>query len=868
MGIWIDNQAGQGGNGGGETPKEVSWNDIQGKPSNFEPRPHKHQIEDVEELQYHLDTKVDTKDDYGLSQENFTPEFKNKLESVPEQIVASVNGNSGEVTINKESLNLENVDNVQQATKVEHEELSGRVDSLQTEVSTIPKDVVLSVNDRDGHVKLVKGDVGLSNVDDIQQATKEEFDNYTQSNSSEISTMKKDISNNSTEIEGVKESIKNIPSLPENLVESVNNRTGDVTLTSSDVQLEKVINEKQATKAEFDEEKVLVHQKIDANSKSIASVETSLDNKVDKVEGKGLSSNDFTTEYKNKIDNLKDSPVLSVNSQTGHVKIEKEDIGLSEVLNEKQATKTEFNSLSTKVDTNTANIAEKVDKVKGKGLSSNDFTDEYVDKLNNIQNGSVSSVNGRTGDVILTKNDVELNYVENVKQASETEFNLHQADNKLHLTDGDRDNINMIPTIQSSLDNKIGLEVFNDHTKNTTHITPLERESWNNKVDKEPNKQLSTNDFTDEYKTKIGTNSNEIEAIKELLGNGEEPVELPPAFKVYKEGHIYGLGGVIYDIVNLNIIKGSLAPRFVYDNLEFFEDNNFSNNTINIYYDGNVAMLENINDEESSYKGKLTNILSKDENVTEKLIVNNKEYTSETRLQYNGNTFNIPIRMMEMHDENGIQQAKIGLNLVNKITFSDIEEAHVSSSIINNTIVNNEFTFSQKGDCVIDYESNITYASSEGYTNQVQFMLNVTDNKFLFTENIEKISKIKYIYDNATLGESHFGNSAYLNTTIRDNVFDGEVTRVFKEELTYLSDKQKTPAEPILNNITIDHYLNQQMKLAVGTKLDSNELSKEVQANRESPLEQPNLKNIIISTTEPEEKHEGLIWIKPLVEEG
>lgn len=31
-----------------------------------------------------------------------------------------------------------------------------------------------------------------------------------------------------------------------------------------------------------------------------------LKNKVDKVEGKGLSSNDFTNEYKNKIDNMND----------------------------------------------------------------------------------------------------------------------------------------------------------------------------------------------------------------------------------------------------------------------------------------------------------------------------------------------------------------------------------------------------------------------------------------------------------------------------------------------------------------------------------------------------------------------------------
>ena len=378
MGIWVDNQAGQGsGGGGGETPKEVSWSDVQGKPSSFTPSPHEHQIDDIKTLQYQLDTKVDKKNGYELSQENFTPELKGKLESVPEKIVTSINGNSGEVTINKESLNLGNVDNIQQATKVEHQELSSKVDSLQDEVDAIPRDVVLSVSNKTGKVELDKEDIGLSNVDNVQQASKEELNEYKLSNASEISTMKEDISNNTAEIIKVQEAIENIPSLPENLISSVNGKTGDVTLTSADFQLDNVINEKQATKTEFEEEKALVHQKINANSDTIAGLETSLNNKVDKVEGKGLSTNDFTDEYVEKINSLKDSPVLSVNSQTGHVNLNKQDIGLSNVINVEQATKTEFNSLSTQVDTNTANIKLKVDKEEGKGLSSNDFTNEY-----------------------------------------------------------------------------------------------------------------------------------------------------------------------------------------------------------------------------------------------------------------------------------------------------------------------------------------------------------------------------------------------------------------------------------------------------------------------------------------------------------
>lgn len=58
--------------------------------------------------------------------------------------------------------------------------------------------------------------------------------------------------------------------------------------------------------------------------------------KVDKVSGKGLSTNDFTSTYKTKLDNL---------------------------------------------DTNLNN---KVDKVSGKGLSTNDFTGAYKSKLDNL----------------------------------------------------------------------------------------------------------------------------------------------------------------------------------------------------------------------------------------------------------------------------------------------------------------------------------------------------------------------------------------------------------------------------------------------------------------------------------------------------
>ncbi|MDE6834527.1 MAG: hypothetical protein K2J39_09840, partial [Ruminococcus sp.] len=70
--------------------------------------------------------------------------------------------------------------------------------------------------------------------------------------------------------------------------------------------------------------------------------------KVDKVTGKGLSENDFTTEEKDKLKSLE-------NYDDSQIKADISGI-------------------------NTA-LESKVDKVTGKGLSTNDFTNEYKNKI-------------------------------------------------------------------------------------------------------------------------------------------------------------------------------------------------------------------------------------------------------------------------------------------------------------------------------------------------------------------------------------------------------------------------------------------------------------------------------------------------------
>ena len=94
--------------------------------------------------------------------------------------------------------------------------------------------------------------------------------------------------------------------------------------------LEKILN--------ISEKDLATKQYVDNAVSALASEEV-LNTKVSKVEGKGLSTNDFTDEYKIKVENAST----------------KEELG------------------------------KKVDKIEGKGLSANDFTDEYKDTLDNLQ---------------------------------------------------------------------------------------------------------------------------------------------------------------------------------------------------------------------------------------------------------------------------------------------------------------------------------------------------------------------------------------------------------------------------------------------------------------------------------------------------
>lgn len=104
-----------------------------------------------------------------------------------------------------------------------------------------------------------------------------------------------------------------------------------------------------------------------------------LDEKVDKVSGKDLSTNDFTDAYKQQIDD-NESAIETLNG----------DSTVVGSVDSKVATA--YSNATSYTDTE---CTKKVDKVSGKGLSTNDFTDELKTKLDNLENYDATALSNR-----------------------------------------------------------------------------------------------------------------------------------------------------------------------------------------------------------------------------------------------------------------------------------------------------------------------------------------------------------------------------------------------------------------------------------------------------------------------------------------
>lgn len=239
--------------------------------------------------------------------------------------------------------------------------------------------------------------------------------------------------------------------------------------------------------------------------------------KVDKVDGKGLSTNDFTSDYKTKLDGI----TAGANKTTV-------DAALSD---------TSTNPVQNKA-INTA-LGNKVDKVSGKGLSTNDYTAADKTKLEDIEAGAQK--NKPAFDTLIMQDNGVI--IDEIFASSEThgEMLALSSGQNIYLTVDTNSYPNRIvigaedTTYDAATSTSNGLMSKDDKTKldgiaegankttvdsalSSTSTNPVQNKAINtalgNKVDKVSGKGLSTNDYTTAEKNKLAAFSAASEYAK------------------------------------------------------------------------------------------------------------------------------------------------------------------------------------------------------------------------------------------------------------------------------------------------------------------------------------------------------------------
>lgn len=248
-------------------------------------------------------------------------------------------------------------------------------------------------------------------------------------------------------------------------------------------------------------------------TESINALTTLIDTKVNKVDDKDLSTNDFTDEYRHKLDTLEEQieiPDASA-SDKGIIQIattEEVEDGLSDVKAVVPST------LKNVLDT-------KVTKIDNKGLSANDFTNEYKNKLDNIEEEIPQASTTETGLIqIATTDEVETGIDSDKAVVPSTlktvlDTKVNKVDNKdlstNDFTDSYKDKLDMALTSvnDASVNNKgivqlaTANEVKTGVNDNKAIVPSTLKPLLDDKVTKVENKDLSTNDFTNAYKQKL-----------------------------------------------------------------------------------------------------------------------------------------------------------------------------------------------------------------------------------------------------------------------------------------------------------------------------------------------------------------------------
>jgi hypothetical protein len=232
-------------------------------------------------------------------------------------------------------------------------------------------------------------------------------------------------------------------------------------------------------------------------------VTNSLATKVDKVTGKGLSSNDYTDAEKSKL-----TAILGTNTGDQDLSGFATNIALDLKANTTDVT----NSL-----------AFKVDKILGKGLSSNDYTDAEKSKLTAIlgTNTGDQDLSGFATNIAL---DLKANAVDvTTGLSTKVDKILGKGLSSTDFTQAEKDKLTAITGINTGDQDLSGLAttIDLDLKANAVDVTT----GLSTKVDKITGKGLSSTDFTQPEKDKLalilGINNNEPVNLSALATKAE-----------------------------------------------------------------------------------------------------------------------------------------------------------------------------------------------------------------------------------------------------------------------------------------------------------------------------------------------------------
>ena len=147
------------------------------------------------------------------------------------------------------------------------------------------------------------------------------------------------------------------------------------------------------------------------NTSNITDIFNVLANKVDKVEGKQLSTNDLTNELLEKLNSLNNYDDTNIQKQIDDIKLilTTDDVDFDTLQELVNALKNNVSSIADIFQL----LNRKVEKIEGKGLSTNDFTNEEKQKLAGLNNYDDTELRDKI-DNTYTKNETQ-SLINNVK---------------------------------------------------------------------------------------------------------------------------------------------------------------------------------------------------------------------------------------------------------------------------------------------------------------------------------------------------------------------------------------------------------------------------------------------------------------------